>query len=270
MTNNSSKQHSAYDSIQLTVAAASLTSLSITWCPQQAGTMQEILHFQWDNERLKVLLYGTAAALPVSSLMHASVRRAFTDFGCDKLQLPQTPAGQKVVKSQRLGGISPGHPTFEAALRSITAATPGRGAGTPGPSRHAHEAATDKMQSPVLTFAARLQDVADSPPKPAVLDRPRTRLKQASGKVPMRAFKLSANQSAAKPSLIGQPAAIPGFTGQPATARSLTGKAARTKGAVSTVYQLSATSSADRSLSVSSTASTTGFSHFHSRYMSIA
>lgn len=208
--------------------------------------MQEALYCQWDKERLKVLLYGTAAALPVSTLMHASVKRAFTDTNSNVIQLPQTPAGQKVVKSQRVGAISPGHPTFEAAMRSITAATPSRGAGTPGLSRYATEVAVTQAQSPACTFAARLQDVADTPPKPTVSEKPRVRLKQASGRAPMRALKLSIQQ--------------------PTVASGTTDTAAIPISAASTARKLPAASKVDTTTSRSGKVATKGFSHFHSRY----
>ena len=236
-------------SIQLTIAAASVASISITWSPQQAGTLQDFLYCQWDKERLKVLLYGTTPALPVSSLMHASVKRALTDTsgteGGQKPLLPQTLAGQKVVKSQRVGGISPGHPTFEAAMRSVTAATPGRGAATPGLSRYANKAASQKAQSPALTFAARLQDVADSPPKPAVADRPKLRMKQASGRAPMRTLKLSTDHSAA--------------------VQVVTGKVTKSVLSVPSVQQLAANRNQENRLPDRSKASRQGFSYFHSR-----
>lgn len=231
-------------SIQLNIAAASAASISITWSPQQAGALQDFLYCQWDKERLKVLLYGTTSALPVSSLMHASVKRALTDTSSSKPLLPQTPAGQKVVKSQRVGGISPGHPTFEAAMRSVTAATPGRGAATPGLSRYANEAPSQKAQS-ALTFAARLQDVADSPPKPAVADRPKLRMKQASGRAPMRTLTLSTDQSAAVP--------------------VVTGKVTNSVLSVPSVQQLAANRNQENRLPDRSKASSQGFSYFHSR-----
>ena len=228
----------------MAIAAASIASISITWCPQRAGTLHDFLYCQWDKERLKVLLYGSTPALPVSSLMHASVKRAFADTSDSQPLLPQTPAGQKVIKSQRAGGISPGHPTFEAAMRSVTAATPGRAAATPGLSRYGGEAASHKPQSPAFTFAARLQDVADSPPKPAVADRPRLRMKQASGRAPMRTLKLSADQSAA--------------------ASAVTGKVTKPVLSLPSVQQLAANRNRENRVTERSNAPSQGFRYFHS------
>lgn len=154
-----------------------------------------------------MLLVGRATAPAPSALMNAAIKRSATDVSATpskaSLGLPETPTGQKVIKSQRLGGISPGHPTFEAALRNSTTATPSRqhAGHTPGPSRYALEAAPDRALAPAPAFVTRLQEMADSP-RPALPENPKARLKRAAGTVPLRSLRLSVNQQAepAKPS----------------------------------------------------------------------
>lgn len=229
---------------QLTLEAFSTASISVAWSPQLSGSMQEALHCQWDRERLKVLLFGTAAAVPPSTLMHRdSVNSSIPDVSSSIIQLPQTPTGQKFARCQRVGGISPGHPTFEAAMRSATAVKPG--VGTPGLSRYASEAALAKAPSPVDTFAARLQRVADSPPKPVAQERPRVRPKQASGRAPMRALKLSIQQPAA--------ASIPA------------GNAAIAAPAAPVLQLAPAGFRANSIAARPRTAASKGFNHFHTR-----
>ncbi len=167
----------------------------------QSCTLQANLQFSWRKLSLPVVLSGKATAPPPSALLYANVKRTVSDFSDTPRKagsiLPQTPTGQKVVKSQRLGGISPGHPTFEAALRNSTAATPSRrrAADTPGMSRYAMEAAPDAMQA--APFADRLKEFADSPECiPVLSERPRLRLKRSAGTVPLRSLRLSVNQQA--------------------------------------------------------------------------
>lgn len=243
ITKEVSLQPETSDKKQLILEAISTASISVAWSPQMSGAMQEALHCQWDRERLKVLLYGTAAAVPLSTLMHDSVKSTILDVSSSVIQLPQTPSGQKFAKCQRIGGISPGHPTFEAAMRSATAVKPG--AGTPGLSRYASEAALARAQSPVDTFAARLQRVADSPPKPIVQERPRVRPKQVSGRAPMRALKLAIQQPAA--------ASVP------------TGNAAVAAPAAPVKQLVPADFKADSIAARSRTAASKGFSQFHPR-----
>lgn len=178
--------------------------LQVTWTPTHPGNLHEPLQLQWLHEQLHVLLVGRAAAPAPSALQNAAIKRSASDISGTptkaSLCLPETPTGQKVVKSQRLGGISPGHPTFEAALRNSTTAMPSRHAGhTPGPSRYALEAAPDRAAASTL-FEARLQEMADSP-KPAQPEQPRVRLKRAASILPLRSLRLSLNQQpeSAKP-----------------------------------------------------------------------
>lgn len=192
---------------RLTVQAESHVTLQVTWTPTHPGNLHESLQLLWNQEELHVLLVGRATAPAPSALTNAAIKRSVTDISDTptkaSLCLPETPTGQKVIKSLRLGGISPGHPTFEAALRNSTTATPSRrNAGhTPGPSRYALEAAPDRALAPAPAFEARLHEMADSP-KPALPEKPRVRLKRAAGTVPLRSLRLSFNQQAepAKPS----------------------------------------------------------------------
>ena len=191
---------------QLTIPAEQDVSIAISWSPTQSGTLHDSLHFQWKKAHLHVALSGKATAPPPSALMYAAVKRTVSDIGDTPLKansaLPHTPTGQKVVKSQRVGGISPGHPTFEAAMRNSTAATPARrrAGDTPGLSRYAIEAAPDAAQAPA--FADRLNELAGSP-KHAPPERSRVRLRRCAGTVPLRSLRISVNQ---------QPDAAPSVT----------------------------------------------------------
>ena len=184
-----------------------------------------------------MVLVGKATMPPQSALVNAAVKRAASDVSSTPIRacpsLPETPTGQKVIKSQRVGGISPGHPTFEAAMRNSTAATPSRQrpAQTPGPSRYAIQAATDIATAPA--FETRLQGMSDSP-MALVPEKPRVRAKRAAGTVPLRSLRLSVNQQA-----------------EPARPAEKLAKAARK-------------SAADGSRQ---TKPTKGFSYFHSGYV---
>lgn len=257
-------------SIQLTVAPASHAMICITWTPQRSGTMQTALYFQWGSQLLKVQLYGSAPALPVSSLMHASIKSAVSDTS--PCHLSSTPAGQKLMKAQRAGGISPGHPTFEAALRSIKAATASKNADSPGFSRYAAEAAPSTLQSPAPSaFAAWLQAAADSPPKPALLSKPRVRLKSASGRAPMKSLQLSIGQPTAAPDAAAKEKTVAAkasgaaakFTRPSARAASETSALANANSALSNAQ---AKPASQHRLLQSSNAEHKGFAYFHSRY----
>ena len=257
-------------SIQLMVAPASHATLSIAWTPQHSGTMQVALYFQWGSQLLKVQLFGSAPALPVSSLMHASIKSAVLDASPSHLAL--TPAGQKLMKAQRAGGISPGHPTFEAALRSIKAAPASKGANSPGLSRYAAESAPSTLQSPApSTFAARLQAAADSPPKPALLSKPRVRLKSAPGRAPMKSLQLSIGQPTAAPNAAAKvktasakaPGAAAKITRPAAGASCATGTAAE---AGSALPSEQAKPAGQQRFLHGSNAECKGFAYFHSRY----
>lgn len=226
----------------LTVPSEHHVVLQICWDPTRPGNLHETLQFLWHQEQLHVLLVGKATAPAPSALMNAATKRAASDITNTPVKaslcLPETPTGQKVIKSQRLNGISPGHPTFEAAMRNSTAATPSRrqAANTPGPSRYALEAAPERAAP---AFEARLQEMADSP-KPAVPERPRVRLKRAAGTVPLRSLRLSVNQQA-------EPAKLSGLT-------TLQGS---TKGSARAVSMAAAGTN-------SQAKATKGFSFFHS------
>ena len=191
---------------RLTVPPEHHVFLRVTWNPTHAGNLHETLQFLWHQEQLHVLLVGKATAPAPSALNHAAIKRSASDITSTPVKaslcLPETPTGQKVIKSQRVGGISPGHPTFEAAMRNSTTATPSRqkAESTPGPSRYAQQAASDRAAAPA--FEARLQEMADSP-NPAVPERPRVRLKRAPGTVPLRSLRLSVNQQAEPVKLCG-------------------------------------------------------------------
>lgn len=197
---------------RLTVPPEHHVVLQITWNPIHPGTLHETLQLLWNQEQLHVLLVGKAAAPAPSALVNAATKRAASDITNTPIKaslcLPETPTGQKVIKSQRLGGISPGHPTFEAAMRNSTAATPSRrqAGNTPGPSRYALEAVPEATA--VSAFEARLQDMADSP-RPALPERPRVRLKRPAGTVPLRSLRLSVNQQA-EPAKLSVPSAKQG------------------------------------------------------------
>ncbi|KAA6419435.1 MAG: abnormal spindle-like microcephaly-associated protein [Trebouxia sp. A1-2] len=161
---------------------------------EQTSTLHDSLRLLWRRTQLQVVLSGKATAPPQSALMHAAVKRTVSDISNTPFEagfaLPQTPTGQKVVKSQRVGSISPGHPTFEAALRNSTAATPSRrqaADNTLGLSRYALEAAPDTLALPAAQsqFADRLTEVAISD-QPAPPKRPQVRLKRSAGAVPLR------------------------------------------------------------------------------------
>ena len=202
---------------RLTVPPEHHVFLRVTWNPTHPGKLHETLEFLWHQEQLHVLLVGKATAPAPSALNNAAIKRSASDITSTPVKaslcLPETPTGQKVIKSQRLGGISPGHPTFEAAMRNSTAATPGRrqAANTPGPSRYALQASAERAAAPA--FEARLQEMADSP-QPGVPERPRMRLKRAAGTVPLRSLRLSVNQQA-------EPAKLPGPTTRQRSAKAV-------------------------------------------------
>ena len=207
---------------RLTVPPEHHVVLQVTWNPTCPGNLHEALQFQWHQEQLHVLLVGKATAPAPSALTNAASKRSASDISNIKasLCLPETPTGHKVIKSQRLGGISPGHPTFEAAMRNSSTATPSRwqAPNTPGPSRYAIEAAPERVAAPA--FEARLQEMADSP-KPALPERPKVRLKRAAGTVPLRSLRLSINQHA-------EPAKLPGPSARQGPAKALRKAAAGT------------------------------------------
>ena len=208
---------------RLTVPPEHHVTFQVTWAPTHPGNLHESLQLLWHQEELHVLLVGKATAPAPSALVNAAIKRSATDISDTPIKaslcLPDTPTGQKVFRSQRLGGISPGHPTFEAALRNSTTATPSRQrpGHTPGPSRYAPEAAPDRALAPAPAFEARLQEMADSP-KPALPEKPRVRLKRAAGTVPLRSLRLSVNQQV-------EPAKLSGPTTRLASAKAA-GKAA--------------------------------------------
>lgn len=237
---------------KLVVPAERHVCISVSWTPTQSSTLHDSLQLLWKKTQLQVVLSGKATAPPQSALMHAAVKRTVSDISDTPFEagfaLPQTPTGQKVVKSQRLGGISPGHPTFEAALRNSTAATPSRRRAaddTPGLSRYALEAAPKTLALPAAQpqFADRLTEVANSP-QPAPPKRPQVRLKRSAGAVPLRSLRLSVNhQSDAMPAQ-----AVPT---KPASARGKTVEAAGRGG----------------SSRKAGPVATKGFSFFHSEYV---
>ena len=210
------------------------------------GSLQHSLQFLWRTSHLHVVLSGKAVAPPPSALMYAAVKRTMSDISDGPYTagsaLPQTPTGQKVVKSQRVGGISPGHPTFEAAMRNSTANTPSRrqAGDTPGLSRYALEAASNTPQA--ASFADRLKDLANSP-EPAPPARPRVRLKRTAGTAPLRSLRLSVNQ---------QLDTVPATAAMIKPAAAL-GKTAELAGRAGGVRK-------------AGTVSTKGFSFFHSGY----
>ena len=225
--------------LRLTVPPEYHVILQVTWNPTHPGNLHETLQVLWHQEQLHVLLVGKATAPAPSALNHAAIKRSASDITSTPVKaslcLPETPTGQKVVKSQRLGGISPGHPTFEAAMRNSTTATPSRrqAGSTPGPSRYAIEAAPEQAAAPA--FEARLQQMAHSPTA-AVPERPRVRLKRAPGIVPLRSLRLSVNHQA-------EPAKLSGLTTKQGSAKAVGVAAAGTN---------------------SQTKATKGFSFFHS------
>ncbi len=237
---------------KLVVPAEQHVCFSVSWTPTQTSTLHDSLQLLWKKTQLQVVLSGKATAPPRSALMHAAVKRTVSDISDTPFEagfaLPHTPNGQKVVKSQRVGGISPGHPTFEAALRNSTAATPSRRRAaddTPGLSRYALEAAPDTLALPAaqFQFADRLTEVANSP-QPAPPKRPQVRLKRSAGAVPLRSLRLSVNQ---------QPDAMPAqaVLTKPASVRGKTLEAAGRGG------------SSRKAGPVASK----GFSFFHSEYV---
>ena len=222
--------NSADSAKSLLVPAEQLVSITVSWTPTQFTTLHDSLHFSWRKEHLHVVLSGKATAPPPSALIHAAGKRTMSDISDTPCKagsvLPHTPTGQKVVKTQRVG-ISPGHPTFEAAMRNSTAATPSRqrAGDTPGLSRYAAEVASDGVQ--VGSFLGRIQELANSP-EAAPPERPRVRLKRCAGKVPLKSLRLSVNQQvvteplmslAAKPTSAaarhGAPASRNGSSGDP-------------------------------------------------------
>lgn len=226
---------------RLTVSAEHHVVIKVTWTPTHPGKLHETLQLAWQQEQLAVVLVGRATAPAQSALMNAAVKRSVSDITSTPIKacpcFPETTTGQKVIKSQRVGGISPGQPTFEAAMRNSTAATPNRRrpGDTAGTSRYGTEAAADTAAAPA--FEARLQEMSDSP-KPALPQRPRTRLKRAAGTVPLRSLRLSVNQQE-------EPARHSGPSAKEGSAKAL-GKAA-----------MDGKSQAE---------STKGFSFFHSGY----
>ena len=239
---------------KLVVPAEQHVCISVSWTPTQTSTLHDSLQLLWKKTQLQVVLSGKATAPPQSALIHAAVKRTVSDISDTPFQagfaLPHTPIGQKVVKSQRVGGISPGHPTFEAALRNSTAATPSRRRPadvTPGLSRYALEAAPDATALPAaqLRFADRLTEVANSP-QLAPPKRPQVRLKRSAGAVPLRSLRLSVNQ---------QPDAMP--------AQAVLTKLASVRG--KTVEAASRRGSSKKAEPVA----TKGFSFFHSEYVCV-
>ena len=193
---------------RLIVIAENHVIIKVTWTPTHPGNLHETLQLSWLQEQLAVVLVGQAMAPAQSALMNAAVKRSVLDIPSTPIKagpcFPETPTGQKVIKSQRVGGISPGHPTFEAAMRNSTAATPSRRrhGDTTGSSRYATWPAPDTAAAPA--FEARLQEMSGSPT--AVLpQKSRSRLKRAAGTVPLRSLRLSVNQRVepAKPSGLG-------------------------------------------------------------------
>ena len=194
---------SAADALsKVVVPAEQHVCINVSWTPIQTSTLHDSLRLLWRRTQLQVVLSGKATAPPQSALMHAAVKRTVSDISNTPFEagfaLPQTPTGQKVVKSQRVGSISPGHPTFEAALRNSTAATPSRrqaADNTLGLSRYALEAAPDTLALPAAQsqFADRLTEVAISD-QPAPPKRPQVRLKRSAGAVPLRSLRLAVNQ----------------------------------------------------------------------------
>lgn len=239
---------------KLVVPTEQHVCISVSWTPTQTSTLHDSLQLQWKKTRLQIVLSGKATAPPQSALMHAAVKRTVSDISNTPFEagfaLPHTPTGQKVVKSQRVGGISPGHPTFEAALRNSTAATPSRrraAEDTPGLSRYALEAAPGALALPAaqFRFADRLTEVANSP-QPVPPKRPQVRLKRSAGAVPLRSLRLSVNQ---------QPDAMPAqaVLTKPAAVRGKTVEAAGRGG----------------SSRKAGPVATKGFSFFHSEYVCI-
>ena len=179
---------------KMSVPAEQSISILVSWHPTEAAALHDSLQFTWRRTTLLVALSGKAVAPPPSALMYAAVKRAASDISSTPCKegavLPATPTGQKVVKSQRLGGISPGHPTFEAAMRNSMVATTNRRqpGSTPGLSRYAVEA------MPKASLAERLEEMAASPEKAkATKDRPRLRMRRP-GAAPLRSLRLSVNQ----------------------------------------------------------------------------
>ena len=177
----------------MSVPAEQSISILVSWHPAEAAALHDSLQFTWRRTTLLVSLSGKAVAPPPSALMYAAVKRAASDISStckEGAVLPATSTGQKVVKSQRLGGISPGHPTFEAAMRNSTVATSNRRqpGSTPGLSRYAVEA------MPKASLAERLEEMAASPEKAkATKERPRLRMRRP-GAAPLRSLRLSVNQ----------------------------------------------------------------------------
>ena len=176
----------------VTVPAEQTVSMVISWMPDEACILQGSLQFAWRRVTLHVALSGKAVAPPPSALVYAAVKRAAADIGSSPSSelavLPQTPTRQQIVKSRRIG-ISPGHPTFEAAMRNSTIVPPTsrhQAGNTPGLSRYATEA------MPKAYLADRREELAASP-ETAPVSKPKPRLRRPVA-APLRSLKLSVNQ----------------------------------------------------------------------------